>query len=93
MNSGTDSKIYITIYGKTGATKKILLKSLKTRQPFQQGDSDIFKIHENCIGPLTRVKIEHDNTGFCPGWFLERVSEDGFVSEFQYKYASFFCFF
>lgn len=74
LNAGTDSKVYVTIYGKTGATKKILLKSTKNRKPFQQGDSDLFKIHDNCVGPLTKVKVEHDNTGFCPGWFLERVS-------------------
>jgi len=74
QNAGTDSNVFITIFGKTGATKKTHLKSIKNRKPFQQGDSDLFKIHDVCVGPMTKIKIEHDNIGFCPGWFLERVN-------------------
>ncbi|WAR01121.1 LOXH1-like protein, partial [Mya arenaria] len=74
MNAGTDSNIYVTIFGKTGATKKTHLKKMhKNRKPFQQGDSDVFKIHDACVGPMTKLKIEHDNTGIFPGWYLERV--------------------
>lgn len=25
------------------------------------------------IGELTKVRMEHDNSGFRPGWFLEKV--------------------
>lgn len=74
QNAGTDSNVYITIYGKTGATAKTILKSNKKKDPFQTGTSELIKIHSNCVGPLTKVRIEHDNTGFAPGWFLERVS-------------------
>ncbi|XP_053384453.1 lipoxygenase homology domain-containing protein 1-like isoform X6 [Mercenaria mercenaria] len=73
LNAGTDSNVFITIYGKTGATTKTHLKSVKSKLPFQQGTSNLFKIHSNCVGPLTKIKIEHDNVGFAPGWFLERV--------------------
>ena len=72
--AGTDASVFITIYGRTGATAKTHLKSVKNKKPFQQGSSDIFKFHSNCVGPLKKVKIEHDNTGIAPGWFLERVS-------------------
>ena len=75
MVAGTDSNVFITIFGKTGATQKTHLKSVKNKNPFQQGQSDVFRIHSNCVGPLTKIKIEHDNTGFAPGWFLERVSD------------------
>lgn len=73
LNAGTDSNVFITIFGKTGATAKVHLKNVKNKLPFQQGTSNLFKIHSNCVGPLTKIKIEHDNTGFAPGWFLERV--------------------
>ena len=72
--AGTDSNVFITIYGKTGATHKIHLKR-KTDHTFQQGHSDTFKIHGNCVGPMQRIRIEHDNKGVAPGWFLERVSK------------------
>lgn len=65
--------MFITIYGKTGATHKQHLKA-KSSSTFQQGRSDTFKIHANCVGPLKRIRIEHDNKGIAPGWFLERVS-------------------
>ena len=71
--SGTDSNVFITIYGKTGATQKMHLKR-KSEHTFQQGHSDTFKVHANCVGPLKRIRIEHDNKGLAPGWFLERVS-------------------
>jgi hypothetical protein len=85
LNAGTDSNVFITIFGKTGATAKTHLKSVKSKQPFQQGTSNLFKIHSNCVGPLTKIKIEHDNVGFAPGWFLERVS--------FYKILHFWCLF
>ena len=65
--------MFITIYGKTGATQKMHLKA-KNSNTFQQGRSDTFKVHSNCVGPLKRIRIEHDNKGLAPGWFLERVS-------------------
>ena len=65
--------MFITIYGKTGATQKMHLKP-KNSNTFQQGRSDTFKVHSNCVGPLKRIRIEHDNKGLAPGWFLERVS-------------------
>ena len=70
--AGTDSNVFITIYGKTGATQKMHLKA-KNANTFQQGRSDTFKVHANCVGPLKRIRIEHDNKGLAPGWFLERV--------------------
>ncbi|KAL4225448.1 Lipoxygenase y domain-containing protein 1 [Mactra antiquata] len=73
QNAGTDSNVFITIFGKTGATAKTHLKCVKSKTPFQTGTSELVKIHSNCVGPLTRVKIEHDNTGFAPGWYLERI--------------------
>lgn len=73
VTAGTDANVFITVYGKTGATKKTPLKSAKKKQLFQQGDTDIFKFHDTCVGPMTKIKIEHDNTGVCPGWYLERV--------------------
>ncbi|XP_052229243.1 lipoxygenase homology domain-containing protein 1-like isoform X2 [Dreissena polymorpha] len=73
VTAGTDSNVFITIYGKTGATKKTALKNTNKKKLFQQGDTDIFKFHDTCVGPMTKIKIEHDNTGVCPGWYLERV--------------------
>lgn len=73
IGAGTDANVYITIYGKNGQTAKLPLKS-KTKNVFERNTSDIFTEKANCVGPLTKIRIEHDNTGAGPGWYLERVS-------------------
>lgn len=71
-DAGTNANVYITLYGKHGVSKKKQLKSKKVC--FQRNQSDTFRFKTDCIDPLVKVCIEHDNTGFSPGWFLERVS-------------------
>ncbi|XP_063957148.1 lipoxygenase homology domain-containing protein 1-like [Lytechinus pictus] len=71
--SGTDSNVYITLFGIRGTSKKMQLPTKPGSNPFERGTSDIFQLKCNNVGPLKRIRIEHDNTGFGPGWFLERV--------------------
>ena len=71
--AGTDANVYITIFGKSGITEKIPLKS-KSKDVFEKNTSDMFTVKAKCVGPMTKIRIEHDNTGSGPGWYLERVS-------------------
>ena len=73
--AGTDSNVYITLFGENGKrTEKMhLKKSLSHKDPFERGQSDIFRIRGDYIGKLVKLRIEHDNTGQFAGWFLERV--------------------
>lgn len=73
VDASTGANVFITLYGKLGVSKKIPLRSKKVC--FQKGESDRFQLKTTCIDPLIKIHIEHDNTGFSPGWFLERVSE------------------
>ena len=70
---GTDANISVTIHGKSGTTGKIPLKN-NSKDCFERNQSDIFHFKSPCVGPLTKIRIEHDNTGFAPGWYLDRVS-------------------
>jgi hypothetical protein len=40
---------------------------------FQRGSSDTFRVKADCVGPLKKIRIEHDNQGVGAGWYLERV--------------------
>lgn len=40
---------------------------------FSRGQSDNFGIETTDLGDLTKVRISHDNKGFTPGWFLDKV--------------------
>ncbi|KAK2194040.1 hypothetical protein NP493_3g07026 [Ridgeia piscesae] len=70
--AGTDAKVSVIIFGKTGQTPKLRLKS-NSKNCFERNQSDIFNLKTVCVGPMTKIRIMHDNTGFCPGWYLDRV--------------------
>ena len=76
--AGTNANVFMTLYGKTGSTLKIQLKN-NSKNLFSKGNSDVFKFKSSCVGPMTKLRIEHDNTGFGPGWYLERVSRKSSV--------------
>ena len=72
--AGTDANVSITIFGKSGQTDKLPLKS-KSKNVFERNQSDIFTMKAKCVGPMTKIRIEHDNSGAAAGWYLERVSD------------------
>lgn len=73
--AGTDSNIYITLYGQFGKSKKIMLKDSSSNQRlFERKSVDHFQIRMNGVGELKKIRIEHDGKGFASGWFLEKVS-------------------
>ena len=47
---------------------------------------DEFTVECPCVGPITRIRIGHDNSGVGPGWYLNKVIVDdldmGKVHEF-----------
>jgi hypothetical protein len=72
--AGTDSQVYITLFGNNGKqTQKIHLKDSNNHNPFEKSQTDKFTVNCDYIGDLTKLRIEHDNTGRLPGWFLDRV--------------------
>ena len=63
----------MTLFGtKNRASAKHRLVN-QGKKDFEQGQTDTFRIHSNYVGPLAKIRIEHDNGGRNPGWFLERV--------------------
>ncbi|XP_043937953.1 lipoxygenase homology domain-containing protein 1 isoform X2 [Protopterus annectens] len=70
--AGTDANIFVTIFGEYGITPKVHLTS-KSRTAFERNKTDVFRIKTNNVGPIKKIRIEHDNTGLNPSWFLDRV--------------------
>lgn len=73
--AGTDSQVFVTLFGTEGRrTEKLHLKTSKNhKDPFERGQSDTFRVRGDYVGDLVKMRIEHDNTGRAPGWFLDRV--------------------
>ena len=72
--AGTNANVFVTIFGKSGITQKISLKK-EGKSDFKPNSSAIFKVKSNCVGPMRKIRLEHDNTGMMPGWFVERVGK------------------
>jgi len=77
-DGGTDANVYITLYGDKkspifdGSTGLIALDD-EDRYDFEQGQSDVFRVTAQDIGNVNCIRIEHDNSGEKPGWFLTEV--------------------
>ncbi|KAK5909734.1 hypothetical protein CesoFtcFv8_003637 [Champsocephalus esox] len=70
--AGTDSNVFISIYGVNGDSGKRHLQK-KFRNLFERGQTDRFVLEMLDLGELLRVKVEHDNSSTNSGWYLECV--------------------
>ncbi|XP_030006124.1 lipoxygenase homology domain-containing protein 1 [Sphaeramia orbicularis] len=70
--AGTDANVFVTLFGEFGVTPKVHLAS-KSRTAFEKNKTDVFRIKTHNVGPLKKLRIEHDNTGMNASWFLDRV--------------------
>jgi hypothetical protein len=75
--AGTDANVYLQIHGTQGATQKIEIE--KNKELFESGRCDRFDRKLPNIGKPVKVKIGHDNTGFFPGWHLDKVNMSYFI--------------
>ncbi|TKC40963.1 hypothetical protein EI555_011224, partial [Monodon monoceros] len=86
--AGTDANVFLTIYGEEyGDTGERPLKKSDKSNKFEQGQTDTFTIYAIDLGPLTKIRIRHDNSGNRPGWYyfpcqrwLAVEEEDGQLS-------------
>uniref|UniRef100_M3ZSE1 Lipoxygenase homology PLAT domains 1 n=1 Tax=Xiphophorus maculatus TaxID=8083 RepID=M3ZSE1_XIPMA len=70
--AGTDANVFITMYGSNGDSGSRQLRQ-RLRNLFERGQTDRFVVEMLDMGDLQRVRVEHDNSGLCPGWLLDRV--------------------
>ncbi|XP_056889256.1 lipoxygenase homology domain-containing protein 1 [Takifugu flavidus] len=81
--AGTDANVFVTLFGEYGITPKVHLASKydfppictekRSRTAFERAKTDVFRIRTHNVGPLKKIRIEHDNTGINASWFLDRV--------------------
>uniref|UniRef100_W5L5M4 Lipoxygenase homology PLAT domains 1 n=1 Tax=Astyanax mexicanus TaxID=7994 RepID=W5L5M4_ASTMX len=69
--AGTNANVFLQVYGEEGKTEVIQLKSRSNN--FERGTTEIFKIEALDVGLVYKIRIGHDGSGVCPGWFLESV--------------------
>ncbi|XP_066103488.1 lipoxygenase homology domain-containing protein 1 isoform X2 [Saccopteryx bilineata] len=85
--AGTSANVYLTIYGEEfGDTGERPLKNSDKSSKFQPGQTDTFIIYAIDLGPLTKIRIGHDNAGNKGGWFLDRVDITDTNNEITYYF-------
>jgi hypothetical protein len=53
----------VTLFGnKNRASAKNRLVN-QGKKDFETGQTDMFRVHSNYVGPLSKIRIEHDNSG------------------------------
>ncbi|XP_048580672.1 uncharacterized protein LOC5511245 isoform X3 [Nematostella vectensis] len=73
-HAGTDSNVYMQIFGDAGDTGVIELKQVcDPAGKLQRGTSFRFNLLTQDVGNLEKVRIGHDGRGLGTGWFLEEV--------------------
>ena len=70
--AGTDANVSVTIFGKQGQTEKMILKSSsKEDKLFERGNSDIFHLKANGVGPMTKLRYIDDINDYILSHFNE----------------------
>uniref|UniRef100_A0A8C4R1V7 PLAT domain-containing protein n=1 Tax=Eptatretus burgeri TaxID=7764 RepID=A0A8C4R1V7_EPTBU len=76
-NAGTDSDVFIILFGDRDDTGLLSLKSSKTnKNKFERGCVDEFTLEAVNLGPTRKILIGHNNRGGSSGWFLDWVNID-----------------
>uniref|UniRef100_A0A8B9L5M6 Lipoxygenase homology domains 1b n=1 Tax=Astyanax mexicanus TaxID=7994 RepID=A0A8B9L5M6_ASTMX len=69
--AGTDTNIFITVFGANGTTEEILLQ--KNGDRFERDQEDTFNLEVDDIAPLKKLRVRIDGTGSRPDWFLDKI--------------------
>ncbi|XP_006814609.2 lipoxygenase homology domain-containing protein 1-like, partial [Saccoglossus kowalevskii] len=68
-NAGTESNVFISVYGKDNKKELIPLNNGEIR-PAEEKD---FEINVGEIGEIYKIRLEHDNTSEEPAWHVNKV--------------------
>ena len=85
---GTGANVFVTMMGSKGTSSKTLIKA-EDGSSFDRGSVVTAPLECVDIGRLRSLTVEHDNSGFGPDWFLDRIVL--FRSENPTKKAYFQC--
>jgi len=70
--AGTNANVFITLFGERGQSIRTKLDDKKNN--FERNMIDHFVLESRePLGKLKKIRIEHDNKGAAPGWFLDQV--------------------
>ncbi|XVV08190.1 PLAT/LH2 domain-containing protein [Actinoplanes sp. CA-131856] len=69
--AGTDADVFLTLYGERGIAHQVQLGD--GNDNFEAGAIDRFYPELEDIGTLRAARLQHDNSGSRPGWFVDQI--------------------
>eukprot|EP00012_Vannella_robusta_P006373 CAMPEP_0206209180 /NCGR_PEP_ID=MMETSP0166-20121206/16756_1 /ASSEMBLY_ACC=CAM_ASM_000260 /TAXON_ID=95228 /ORGANISM="Vannella robusta, Strain DIVA3 518/3/11/1/6" /LENGTH=202 /DNA_ID=CAMNT_0053630529 /DNA_START=44 /DNA_END=649 /DNA_ORIENTATION=+ len=66
--AGTDSQVFVQLFGENGESMQTNIEG-----DFERGSTVIGGIKSLCLGNLEKIRVGHNNQGWGPGWFLDKV--------------------
>ncbi|XP_048875144.1 lipoxygenase homology domain-containing protein 1-like isoform X4 [Brienomyrus brachyistius] len=85
QNAGTDTKIYLMVFGANGSSEEILLQ--KNEDRFERGQEDTFLLEVDDIAPLKKIRVRIDGSGSRPDWFLDTIILRNLTTEEVYVFT------
>uniref|UniRef100_A0A3B3ZLB7 PLAT domain-containing protein n=1 Tax=Periophthalmus magnuspinnatus TaxID=409849 RepID=A0A3B3ZLB7_9GOBI len=70
QNAGSDTNIFMSVFGINGSTEEMLLKK---NEDFERGQEDTFNMEIDDIAPLRKIRLRVDGSGSRPDWFLDKI--------------------
>jgi hypothetical protein len=83
--SGTNSKVFLTVYGTNGKHSDELLLNNKSDN-FENGVLDTFQFDLNSLGTLSKIRLRHDNSGLLSAWFVDFVELEHVATGALYRF-------
>uniref|UniRef100_A0A3Q2PVY7 Lipoxygenase homology PLAT domains 1 n=1 Tax=Fundulus heteroclitus TaxID=8078 RepID=A0A3Q2PVY7_FUNHE len=83
--AGTDTNIFLTVYGANGSTEEMLLPK---NGDFERDQEDTFTLEIDDIAPLKKIRVWIDGSGSRPDWFLDRMRNLTTEEEYQFTYEN-----
>ncbi|WP_316178832.1 PLAT/LH2 domain-containing protein [Bradyrhizobium sp. SZCCHNRI1009] len=71
-HAGTDAHVYLQMMGTMGVSGDHKLDNPNVND-FVRGQTDFFKIRDNDVGWINKIRLHHDNAKQHPGWFVDYV--------------------
>lgn len=64
--------MFVTLFSENNDSGEFELDK-KMHNDFERGKVDEFEMDLPHVGPLTMLRVRHDNSGTGPGWFLDKI--------------------
>jgi len=90
VRAGTNSNVYLQLYGTDGETSQIALRSptgSTHKNKFERGNIDKFILEVGEIGKLERMILGHDGKGVGSGWYVDELEIYDPEGGIKYKFS------